>query len=348
MSIKTGKAKFGGEFTRRKYWKLKDGDATFRIVPPLGFNGKEPDGRWSHFYNVHYGYNNSKGQMRVFQSPLVKNRKTKMVEVPDAALERIEILQAKQRDAKAKNDEVTSKKISDLLQKYNLDNNHYVNAIDEQGNIGILKLRHRAKLALDATIKALRDQGVEPLDAETGRFFTFRRSGNGLETTFQVTVKQRELNIDGVGKVKQDIVHVLTEDLLVRLEKEAAELDKLFKRPTAEEVSRIVNSSDLMTGVSSAVDEILDNKDDSNTGNNEGYDDDTGSNESSSASTTVTPVAQAVVTARSAPSTQTVTQTVVTATSTAPAQSLSSGSTKTTAQTVSEMSDEDFLKSLGL
>lgn len=331
---KVGKAKFGGEYVKRKYWKLKDGESTFRILPPIGDSACE-SGRWSHFYNVHYGYKNSAGQMRVFQSPLVKNRKTRMVEVPDAALERIEVLKVKQSQLKTAGDDTGSKKIGDLLQQYNLDNNHYVNAIDEQGNIGILKLRHRAKLALDATIKSLRDAGVDPLDSETGRFFVFRRSGNGLETTFQVGIKQRELNVEGVGKVKQDIVHVLDESILNRLSKEAADLEKLYKRPTAEEVARIVKESDLLSGRSRAVDEILDAKSDGTT-NDTGADDDYQEPATAAApiaaAPTAAPVAQAAQAPAPAAKAATFTQSV------AP---------KTTAQAITEQTDEDFLASLG-
>lgn len=346
---KVGKAKYSGDFVKRKYWRLKDGESTFRILPPLGDLAEA--GKWSQFYNVHYGYKNTKGQMRVFQSPLVKNRKTKMVEVADAALERIETLKAKQAAAKTAGDQANAKRIGDLLQQYNLDNNHYVNAIDEQGNIGILKLRHRAKLALDATIKSLRDQGVDPLDSETGRFFTFRRTGTGLETTFQVSVKKKKFKIEGVGEVEQDLVHTLTSDILARLGSEAAELDKLYKRPTAEEVERIVKMSDLLSGRSPAVDEILDTKKDENT-NDEGVEEDY-ENNTSETTTTATPVATTpVVTstpvAATAITSVTATQVTTQAQPAAPVTQSLSGAPKTTSQTVSEMSDEDFLKSLGL
>src|ERR1700676_1574495 len=86
-----GKAKFGGN--KRTCFKLKDGDSTYRVLPPMGECAEE--GIWSKFQSVHYGYKNSKGESRAFQSPLVRNGKTKMVEVPDAALERIQQLTAK-------------------------------------------------------------------------------------------------------------------------------------------------------------------------------------------------------------------------------------------------------------
>src|ERR1035437_557294 len=249
--MKLGKAKYG--YTKKNYWKLKDGELVFRILPPMG--DLADDQIWSYFYNVHYGYKNSKGQMRTFQSPLVKNRKTKMIEVPDAALERIENLKAQWEAAKKAGNAELSAKLNELVgpkAKFNLDNNHYVNAMDLQGNIGILKLRHRAMTALKATIKRLTDVGVDPLDQDTGRFFVFRRSGTGLDTAFQVDIFKEKLNVPNVGVVERDVVHALTPEIIGRFKEECGKLDQLYPCPTSEEVARIVNE-----GVA-AVDEILD------------------------------------------------------------------------------------------
>lgn len=371
MAIKTGKAKFGGDYVKRKYFKLKDGAQEFRILPPLGFNGAEPDGKWSQFYNVHYGYANSKGEMRVFQSSLVKNRKTKMIEAGDAALDRINTIKAEVEKARAAGDTAREKKLQELAggqkSKYNLDNNHYLNAINEQGEIGILKLRHRAKLALDAEIKLLRDKGVEPLDVETGRIFVFNRSGMGLDTTFKVATKKKRFQVQGVGEVEQDVVHVLTDDILNRLEKEAAQLDKLFKRPTSAEVERIVKESELLTGRSRAVDEILDAKQDTAAQAEPDVEDEGPDGEDEAATggvslnggtggtaTQQTAGATAPTPSPSITTTQAATEmpaATVTpaATKVATATTINVGSApKTTAQAVTEQSDAEFLKSLGI
>lgn len=263
MSVKIGGAE-GGNFTKKKQWKIKDGDNTYRILPSLGFNGKEPDGKWAKFYNVHFGYKNSAGKLRVFQSPLVKNRDTKMIEKPDAALERIEKLKAELEKAKESKNKAMYDKLLPLVggnkPLYNMDNNHHVNAINEQGEIGVLRIRHTAKKALDAVITALRAKGIEPLGVEQGRFFVINRVGMGRDTTFTVTVKTRTLKIDGVGEVNQDIVHVLTPEIIARLETEAGDLDNLYRRLSSEEVARLVKESELLTGKSPVVDELFDKK----------------------------------------------------------------------------------------
>ncbi len=268
--MKIGKSKYGGDFVPTKYWKLKDGESTYRILPPLGELAE--DGIWSVFYKVHYGYRNSQGKMRVFQSSLVVDRKTKMVEVPDAALERIERLKGELEKAKAAGNVPAQNKFKELLQMYNLDNNHYVNAMDMQGNIGVLKLRHRAKQALDAAIKKLTAANIDPLSPEDGRFFTFTRTGNGLDTTFQVAVAQESLTVPNVGEVKRDLSHRLTPEIVARLSKEARELNKLFKKPTSDEIARIVKFSDINSGKSPAVDEIFDTRSGGETAADEGTD----------------------------------------------------------------------------
>jgi hypothetical protein len=361
MSSVFGKAKFGGN--KRTWFKLKDGESVYRILPPMG--DLQEDGRWSQFYRIHYGYKNSKGEMRTFQSPLVKNMKTKMTEVPDAALDRINQLTAKLEEAKkTKNEELVQqllKLVGGQKSRYNLDSNHYLNVIDLQGNIGILKIRHKAKLALDAAIKRLRDAGVEPLDPETGRFFVFSRSGTARDTIYQVSVYKKKLHVDGVGDVEQDVVHTITEDIAKRCVvvnkdgsytyKEAANLATLFKKPTAEEVQRIVVEGE------KAIDEILDAKTASAAVTDYSDEDDSGSEEDETPVTTQStktkeaPVKAAVESGLAGGGTIDTTvssSTVGKIAATIAAETTPATAPKTTAETVATLSDEEFLKNLGL
>jgi hypothetical protein len=278
-------------FTQKKYFKLTDGSSTFRLLPPmeeLGNKGKGKD--WSKFYKVHYGYKNSAGKLRVFQSSLVENRKTKMIEVPDAAFQRIKDLKAKLEEAKeAKNTAVVEKLgklVSGQKPMYNIDGNHYINAIDSQGNLGVLKLRHRAYKALEEEIKKLEKKGVDALSATNGREFVFTRSGTGLETTFKVDVGQETLEIEGVGQVNRDKISNLSKEIIERTANECADLTKLFKALSSDDIERIVKSSDLLTGNSPVIDELFDAKGDtggSDEGGDEGGDEEGGEGSDNSA-----------------------------------------------------------------
>lgn len=348
--MKIGKAKYG--MTQKKYFKLKDGDSKFRILPPLGDLADK--GVWSVFYKVHYGYKNSKGKLRVFQSSLVENRQSKMVEVPDAAVQRIKELKAKLDEAKATGNKAVVERIGKLVsgQKpmYNLDSNHYMNVIDDQGNIGVLKLRHRAKKALDTQISKMREKGVDPLSVDNGRYFVFTRTGTGLDTSFSVEVLKRDIEVQGVGIVQQEVQHKLDDSLISRLEQEAAKLDQLFRALTADEIERIVKASDLFTGQSPAIDEIFDAKGSSDDDGDMDEDDEeslssgsTSSSTQASAAPIAAPVATAPTPAPVAAAKPAMVETKAEAKAATQAAALN-----TTAETVNSMSDADFLKSLGL
>jgi hypothetical protein len=235
--MQIGKASFGGSnFKKTEYFKLGDGEFVCAILPPLGNLANA--GKWSVHYSVHFGYKNTAGKMRLFQSSQVKD-KNKMIVEPDAALDRINSLKAQFEQAKKDGNAELVARLDKLVgQKgqFNMDSNHHINAITLDGKIGVLKLRHRAKLALDETIKTLIAKGVDPLT----RYYKFRRSGRGLDTSFQVTVYQETMTIAGVGDVSKDVPFKLTNEIEARLKSEARELDSLYPKITSQQIAQIV------------------------------------------------------------------------------------------------------------
>lgn len=336
--MKIGKAKYGAQNQQRKYFKLKDGEQAYRILPPLGELADQ--GRWSVFHSVHYGYKTTDGKQKPFLSCEVKNRKNNMVEVADAAKDRITNLKAKYEEAKKAGNKTAVEALEPLVGAtgmYNLDNNHYMNVVDAQGNIGILKIRHKAKLALEAEIKKLNNDGVDPLSVEDGRFFVFTRSGMGRDTTFGVSVLKEKLKVEGVGTVERDVVHTLDEEMITRLSNEAGQLAKIFKQLTAEEVKQIVEGSDLMTGVSPVLDQLF-GKNQGTAQTDDGLTADAAETNqvatlvATAVTSTVAPVAAAI-----APVVAPVTTKVAPKTAITP---------KTTATAITEMSTEEFLRGL--
>lgn len=359
--MKLGKASYGSG--KKTYFKLKEGDSVFRILPPLGKDENDPvykEGIWSVYYKIVYGYTNTAGKSRAFESSLVENYKTKMVEVPDASIERLEKLKSSLEAAKSKGDKKAVEALQKLVgapkSRYNLDKNHYLNAIDLQGNIGILKLRHKAKQALDVQIRKLRDNGCDPLSSEDGRFFVFTRTGMGNETQFAVSIYETTSIIDKVGKVKQEVVSTLSEDVIGRLKNEAGKLKELFKKPTAAQIQQIVNESDLATGVSPNIDDILGYKTDESTAAATDVGDDDGDNyadlaQAEEATPTVVktaPVESAPIEAAPVAVTPTPAPTAKVETKQAAAPAVKRTTPTTTAEKVEDMSDDEFLKSLNL
>lgn len=253
MSVKIGtRKKSSSEYQKREYFSLKDGNNIYRILPPLG--ELADDGVWSVYHKVHFGYKNQEGKMRTFLSPEVRN-KEKMIVTPDPALERIQKLEAARAKAKEMGNAAMVKKLDEQLFAYSLDKKHYMNAISLDGKIGILKIPHKSKLALDAEMKRLESEGIDPLSAEDGRFFNFNRSGRGLDTIHQVRVHEETVTENG-RRIKTEKVHVLTDDILSRLEKEASlNLRNLYRAVTEEQVRQIVEAD--MKNDLTQIDDIL-------------------------------------------------------------------------------------------
>lgn len=247
MAFVLGKANYG-QRTQKNYFKIKEGDNPYRILPPMF--GYAQEGIWNKYYAIEYGYKNTAGKMCPFVDVRVTNRKTKMVEVESPAyLFRMELKEnldkaiENLKAGKGSKEEVQEAK--DLTERFNMDAKYYVNAIDLQGNIGLLKFGSKAMQSLREEMKRLEVSGIDPLSVENGRFFNFKRSGKGRETAYSVVeYKQRKvIQIEGVStEVDVPFVHVLTDDIINRLEREAFDLSKLFKYVTVDQVQDIVDN----------------------------------------------------------------------------------------------------------
>ena len=255
-----GEANYGSKnsFKKKNYAKLENGSKVFFIVPPHG--AANETGTWAVFYKVHFGYKNLAGKLRTFLSPEKWNEETSKYVAEDAALDRINNLKADLDTAIKAKDRAETTRLNFLVgQKgiYNIDKNWHMNAIDLQGNVVELKIRHKAKLALDAELKKLVAKGIKPHSFEDGRYFVFTRTGNGNETQFKVDVYTETLNLEG-REVESPVSFSVNEQFKARVLTEVSDLSDLFESITPEEVRAIVEHSDLMTGKSPACDEIFD------------------------------------------------------------------------------------------
>jgi hypothetical protein len=250
MAFKLGKAKLT-TFAKKNYFKLKDGDNVYRILPPM-FDCAD-NGVWNRYYAVEYGYKNSKGKICPFQDVRVVDRKTKMVEVESPAF----LLRQKMQENVKKAQEMMDagkiskdafEKVKEQAGQFNLDAKFYVNAIDLQGNIGLLKIPTKAMEQIKNIVKTKDEAGYDCLGVETGMFFKINRSGMGRSTTYVVTeYKQKKMvTIEGAQtEVEVAYNHALDEVLISRLEKECFNLDTLFKKLTVDQVQEIVDGGPL-------------------------------------------------------------------------------------------------------
>ena len=334
--MELGKASYGSS---KKVFKILDGDNVYRILPPMGKLAKS--GKWNQYYRVEWGFKNSAGKGRPFQDVRVVNYQNQMVEVESAAHLQREALKAQKVDliTKLRKDptnvalKTQVAEVTEDIRRFNLDAKYYMNAINLQGEIGLLKLGSRAFKALKVEIDKLRKLNVDPLSIENGRFFNFNRSnatGNFQDTAYQVTVYKQKVEKDG-EIYEKDLVHKIDQGIIDRLSSEAYELSGMYPVVTAAQVERMVNEG------ASAVDEIL------GAGNErlEGADEEGDDQESAASAPAAQKAAPAPVAAKQAAPAP------VAATPVAKAETVAAAPATTTASKGGDLSDDEFLKSIG-
>lgn len=356
-----GKPNYDGNksFKKKNNFDTSDGDVIAQILPPWG--PLKDKGIWHVFHSAHFGYKNVEGKHRPFESPLEekydKETKTRTTIVPDAALDRLRDFQSKLKKAKEEKNEQAEKALNQLVGfggTYNLDNNVHMNVLLLDGKAGEFKIRYKHFLALKSQIDKLRKEGdeasnflpVDPLSLEEGRYFVFHKEGKGNETSFSVTVYQETIDVPNFGKVKRPYVSKVSADILARLDSELFDLDNLFPRLTAEEVAKIVATSDLRTGRSPAINEFIDSRWKASRAAKDTADKTTTT--AAPATTTVNAVVtpNTTTTVVNTPATLEATTVVTPTAKESAAQPTAAPAQATYTQSVDQMSDEDFFKQL--
>ena len=264
----------GGE-NRKKTFKL-EGDkklsqGVFRILPPLG--SLADSGQWYKKYEVEWGYVGSDGRQKPFLScrkidfensyynedgkkifPVLVESAAhlKRQEMKAKKAELVELLKA----GKVSRDQFEKKMAQ--YDAYNLDVKFYLNAVNLNNEIGLLKVNSSFYKALKAAREKYKqdNDGKDLLDMYGGVYLTFRRTnetGKISDYVFEVTPYQETVEQNGM-KFKVDKTHDMDDKFIARLEEEAHDLGDMYYMPTPEETERIVN------GTPQDVDAILGNK----------------------------------------------------------------------------------------
>jgi hypothetical protein len=253
--MEIGNPTSGGQRKKKNYFYINQGSNVYRILPPMGSLAK--DGIWSRYYEIHFGYVNKEGFMRPFQSCEVKSRDRKMIEIDDPATERIKrwdgqlnAIKERMKTAPSAELKVAQESLESLTGfngQYNLEKRHYMNAINDKGEIGLLALKHKEKLALEEALKKFEAKYGFKAHGVEGAYLEFSKSGKGRETLVQVT-PHMILKADQSETINR---HTVDQAVINRLKDEAFELDKLYVALSREEIQAIVDASeaDLKAGI---------------------------------------------------------------------------------------------------
>lgn len=232
---------------RKKTFKIVDGKQLYRILPPCFEAAKEQ--LWSVYEAVHWGTQTSRG-VRPFRC--ICRKRNKMVVQPCPKCDQIALKLELKEKLEAEN---VAKKIvgkaaekilapvQEWLDMNNLDKKHWVNAINEAGEIGRLGLGQKFKEQLDARNKEILDKSkgtINPV-GRNGVWYEFERTGNYKSGNlgFVVAVATEE---DDSGNMKRKL-HTLTPDLIERMKKEAWDLKNMYPTLNEEQIQRLVDNA---------------------------------------------------------------------------------------------------------
>jgi len=354
--MKVGKASFGN---KKKEFKIKDGSNVFRVLPALG--NLADSGTWYVYNRVEWGFKDSDGVNRPFLDVRqldFDNRDDDgnfLVKVESAAYTQREKFKARKivvsdllRTDRTNSDLLEEmKELNENLKRYNLDAKYYLNVVNLQGEIGLLKIGATHFKALKAKRdKIMETKGEDILAINGGYFMDFSRTnetGKITDYVFEVTEYQENVVVDGetYQKTKK---HNMDDVFIGRLGSEARELSGMFRTVTAEQVERFVTE-----GVP-AIEEVLGRAKGEKSGNSNTTSNTTNttSSVSSNVSNSNSTVAEKKVEQRA----EAVVEAPVTSMSNAVLDKLSKSEQETVrapaeTPTSSTMSEEDFLKSIG-
>lgn len=233
-----GTVNLDGNFEGYKFWQLHEPEQgkdvyelILRLLPAM--HSYRETGEWNFYYGQHYGHvgenkrNPDKPRARPFGCIHKRDNKTKkvLVQCPKCAQydsydskakaraqELLAALQKKDPSINEKSDEFKKAKKEDTkyqglakwLKSNNCDRKIWINAMDQQGNFGVLKLSYTTfKDLLKPLLKKLRDQDkIDAFNPAEGRWLRFTRTGSNPNVTDNVEVFSIEQEFDGPGGKK--------------------------------------------------------------------------------------------------------------------------------------------------
>lgn len=246
-----GKPKYGSNGPKGNTWRVKEGDNTYRYLPPM--HSLAEDGKWAIYVTVHFGYSGpdpqdpTKTRQKPFRCIQVKDFRSGMIleDCPECTLyernaKNLEIREAELR-TKFKAEGKKDSEVEELLQTalgpdkawlkaHNADRKWYINAMTEDGKeFGQVAISHRTKSKqLDPLFKRLREEeSIDPLDLEQGVLINVKRTGRLRDATDLVEVVKEKVEVE-IGGKKQKLEQIklrpLTEVEAERALKECRDL----------------------------------------------------------------------------------------------------------------------------
>jgi hypothetical protein len=244
-----GKSVYKRGGNKPNYFYMEPGSNVFRILPPMF--SLAPKGQWYKYWAVHKGFVNSAGTYRPLASIEEFDPKTKTIRVHDPVCDKYRENMAKAKAAKDKG--VPEDKIKEFLdvyvKPYDTDKKYYVNAVNQDGKIGVLEIPIKLFRQLEALCEEYEAKGID-LTGMKGVFLNFKKVQaykGDPQTTYSVEIFKETFQKDD-GIYEKPKVHEITEAFVVQLESEARDLSTLFKVPTATDLQLLADAEPTARG----------------------------------------------------------------------------------------------------
>jgi hypothetical protein len=241
FKIGTTKLDGGRKGSGKTFFKLEDGNNLFRILPPM-WSLADSD-RYYKYWRIHWGFSTSDGH----QTPVVcteRKDKNKVVVERCAICDMVE--EAKRELNYLKENGASPEQLKTFedsrINPYEGRGAYYVYAVNSAGEIGILQMKKTMKEAYEAKYRELSDEGIQA-DGVNGVYMNFKRTGQGrynTKYTVEVAMEADPTN----PRSKRYKEHVLTEDLINKIENTTQDLTKLYNYIPREEMEALAASSD--------------------------------------------------------------------------------------------------------
>jgi hypothetical protein len=232
-------------YTKKKRFDLKTGSNLYRVLPSISFDGSKPLNNPWVFHQLIW----LKGKENKY--PVVCIRETdkdRKVTVSCPIFDKIEFLK-KQLEAMQKNPDTANspqtKKMAERLKEFNIDKAYYLNVVNKAGEIGILKIRYTALQDLKATIKALNNEGINAVGTgpNDGVFLDFKKiQDDAGRVSYKVDAAKITVKNPQTGRPSLEYDwSPLTTEVINRMETEAADLGKLYRKLELDKLERLAS-----------------------------------------------------------------------------------------------------------
>ncbi len=282
------------KFEASTFFNFKNGDNVYRLMPEM-FSAKE-SGFWTVYWARHWGYKNEKGKQQPFVCVRKFEPKTRVVthecgfckdqeknkmalDVADSLVKnlKLEISQNPTPALLAKL-EMANGALSDSRRAYSgQERKFWVNAMDQNGNFGILGLpktvyeQLAGKREMGTRSKGIiahleEDQGIKALEVNEGVWFNFKRVGDDQFTTEYSTevVQESVMGSNGRKQYQAKLAPLSLEQKQTALKK-CRDLNTLFAHSVLsdEQISSVVNGSPVtVSAVAAAPKKVRESVDD--------------------------------------------------------------------------------------